>query len=864
MRKLLCLVGLFLVFLFSAVAQDASEWYMNKPISKIYFTGLESVQDRELQAIISPYINAQFTDDLFWELQSRLYALDYFEEITPKAVPGDDSGNTVVIEFAVKERPHVDSITIIGNKRLRNDEILEVVLLKKGDMANKTKLKVDTDAIRNLYLEKGYPQADVKSSMEKNETANTVKIFFEINEGYQTTIRKIRFSGNNFASESTLKGVMQTKEQNFFNSGAFQEKKLEADRALIENYYWEKGYIDARVTNITKDIEQDKEEGRNYLIVTLYIEEGEQWIYGGMQFEGNQIFSTDKLNELVYQKPGTIINKKKLESDFQRVLDLYYENGYIFNDISRREERDDAAKSVTYFVKIIERGRAHIENILIKGNKKTKDFVLRRELPIEVGDVFSKSKVIEGLRNLYNLQYFSSITPETPQGSAEGLMDLIINVEEQSAADISFGIVFTGATEFPISGQIKWLDRNFLGYGQYFGIETKVASDEQSLTFSFTEGWLFGQRWSGGVSFAISHKLVTGVAQDLLAPINVGVPDPFDGHYVFNADTEYPTGSGVTYAAGQAFPGIPSSTEISTYGLVTDYVYYVTKYLSIPNQNTMQYDEFTFSLGGSTGYSFYTPIGKFITKTGLSFSPTYIWYDKTLYRPFNEDTRNNFDTWDWVNKWIVDLSWDTRDLIYNPSLGFFIDQTFTYTGGILFGDRQYIKSESKLEGFLPIVNIPVFEGWNFKLVLALHSAISFILPQFNGELKATDSDKLAVDGMFIGRGWTKTVGYEALWDNWIELRMPIIDQVFSWDSFFDVVIPWQHWNDLTISPEKILFGFGSGIRFTMPQFPIRFYLAKRFSIVDNQVVWQKGNLFANTSEAGSGIDFVVSFGIDLY
>ncbi|HOV65207.1 MAG TPA: POTRA domain-containing protein, partial [Spirochaetia bacterium] len=346
--------------------------------------------------------------------------------------------------------------------------------------------------------------------------------------------QEIRFSGNSFASTGTLKGLLSTKEQKFLSSGIFQETKLQEDIKKIESYYWERGYIDAKVLNVTRDISPESTEGRNLLILTFYISEGEQYTYGGMTFEGNTIISTEQLNSMLRLTPGDILNKTTLEQDYAKVTDLYYSDGYIYNNITRQEIRNEAEKSVSYKVVIVEKGRAHIENIILKGNTKTKDYVILRELPIQEGDVFSKDKVMEGIQNLYNTQFFTNVIPETPYGSAEGLMDLVINVEEGRTTEINFGVTFSGGLgDVPISGFVKWVDKNFLGRGQEFSIGAELAPSAQSLDVGFTENWLAGKRWSAGVDLSFSHNQYTGQYQDFLAPFDVGVPDPFDGHYVY-------------------------------------------------------------------------------------------------------------------------------------------------------------------------------------------------------------------------------------------------------------------------------------------------------------------------------------------
>ena len=175
-------------------------------------------------------------DPLLWEIEAKLYALDYFETIVPAAVPSDDTRSGVVIEFDVKERPSIVAVDVVGNNGIRTGDITDKILLKKGDLANQTKLQADVEAVRTLYLDKGYSDADVKASFVPADKEGTVRAVFTVNEGLATTIKEVRFSGNHFASESTLRGLMKTKPPSLFDAGVFQESKLEDDKAARRRY----------------------------------------------------------------------------------------------------------------------------------------------------------------------------------------------------------------------------------------------------------------------------------------------------------------------------------------------------------------------------------------------------------------------------------------------------------------------------------------------------------------------------------------------------------------------------------------------------------------------------------------------------
>jgi len=840
MRRVLAL--LFMVSCFGLSAQE--EWYLDKPIVQITFTGLSAIKENELKPIARPYIDKPFSMQIFYELQEKLYALEYFESIEANALPGDDEKKSVIVDFKVVEKPSVSELILKGNRNLRKGEILEKVLIKQGDMASQSKVNMDAEAITALYREKGYMDARVRASLEPDKEKNTVQVVFDIVEGFQTTIKEIRFSGNSFASDNTLRKTMKTKAQALFSKGILEESKLEEDIRLIQSYYGERGYIDAKVEKVDRQAERDEQAGKNFLILTLYLKEGDQYAYGGLGFSGNQIFSTETLSALVRQKQGAVLNKTKLEADFQRVADLYYENGYIFNVLNREESRDEKQKTITYTIRIMEKDRAHIENIRFKGNEKTKDFVIYRELPFEEGDIFSKKQVLQGLRNLYNLQYFSSITPETPPGSAEGLMDLVLNIEEGSTANINFGVMFSGG-DSPISGMLKWSENNFLGRGQTLSVDLEVSPLRQMISLSFEEPWMFAKRWLGGISLSLEHALVTRVYQDILPPIFTGdednaVPDPFTGVYV-DPDT-----------------GEPSEESDK----ITDYEYALRHGQAIAEQYTMDYTLWRLSSGLSSGYRYYTPAGWLGIRSQLSTNLEFIAYDDTLYRPFDQEVRDNQDLWSVVNKLGITLYWDGRDYFWNPTKGFYLAQAATFTGGFLGGRRHYIRTDSTAEGFLTLLNLPVTNSWSLKMVFAAHSALSFILPQFGMDEPVTvPTDLLYIDGMTVARGWPLMKERKALWDNRLELRLPISEQFLWWTFFLDGATAWYEIADMKHTVlDDFFFSLGGGIRFTIPQFPIRLYLAQRFRFDNGKLQWVEGGL----PFLGMKLDFVISLGGGLY
>ncbi|MDR3303257.1 MAG: outer membrane protein assembly factor BamA, partial [Treponema sp.] len=752
----LCLAGMPVFAQEAAGTSLPAEWYQGKPIRDVVFNGLRHVDSSELEGIVEPYRGHLFDDDVFWELQGKLYALEYFDNITPTAVPADQTGQQVIIRFTVTERPVVSRITFTGNAGVRRGTLMDAVSIKVNDVLTQVKLHIAEAAVQRVYLEKGYPDVTVRSETAVGKDDSRVITFF-IEEGSKTTISDIFFEGNSIFSTSTLRGQLTLKAKGWIgwiNDGAFQEAKLLADRQALASYYHDRGYIDADVIDVAQVVEKDAA-GNNNLMLTFKITEGKRYTFTGVTFEGNVLFSSDQLAALITSKTGDTVNAQRLEADLQKVADLYYENGYIFNSINRDELRDRENGTLSFNLFIVERPRAHIESIVIKGNKKTKDKVILREIPLEAGDVFSKTKVMDAWRNLYNLQYFSVVEPETLEGGADGLMDLVFTVEEQPTMDIQAGLTFSGSAdpeELPISAMARWNDRNFLGNGNQLGVGVTLSTTTQSLTADYTQNWIFGSPLSVSFGLTLQHSRRTA-ALDNIAPY-------------FNGNETY------------AYPdGFTSYEEYYNAGKLP------------PEAYRMRYDQWQIAPSISSGYRFTTPFGNLGVGGGVTPGFKMNRYDAGIFRPFDPALR------DFNNKWIpaftvgIYTSLDQRDIYYDPSRGYYFMQRLSYHGILRNEEEQYVRSDSDAEWFVTLFDIPVSDTWNFKAVFGIHSGLSFIFPNFRGRdnMSIENANKLAIDGMFTARGWADRYSDKgnALWENWAELRFPLVKGFLAWDFFFD-------------------------------------------------------------------------------
>lgn len=833
MKRFIALATMSLLALSMALAQPAEGWFWGKPIRDIRFEGLTVVQRVDLDPIVKEFKGREFSEELYDGLLGRIYGLDYFTEVMPEAVPGDAAYSSLILLFRVVERPAVASVSVRGNRGLRSSELLDAASIKPRTIFNQSRIRLDEIALRQLYQGKGYVDA-VVSTEQVARADGSVDLVFVVEEGLQYLVEKLEFQGAAAFSANALKGELELKERGLFQSGQFSEARLAQSITALEAYYKNRGYMDAAVLDVRREWVDDGDRTRR-LSLSFVLSEGARYLYGGMSFDGNALYSAEELAKLVRQRPGQVLNNQRLMEDQGRVADLYYDNGYIFNAFELVPVRDEDAGSVSFVLQISEGPQALIERVEFRGNVKTKEAVLRREVPLADGEVFSKAKIMDGLRNLYNLQFFSAVSPEYEMGSREPFVVLVINVTEQSTADIQFGISYVPSADpgkFPLIGLVKWNDRNFLGNGNTFSAGVNVSPEAQDLTFSFRENWLMGRRWSGGVDFTFAHSAdVANTDNDYN-----GVPDP--------------------YATWEEY------VDASRY---------------VPAQSKMQVDTWSFSIGLSSGYTFKLGFGDLGFGGGYSFGLNNKSYDAGVNNPFESDISENLNTWLPSNSLFARAFLNGLDIWYDPSAGYYLSQRLSLVGFTTNELARFIKSDTRAEAYLTLADTVLFGSLPFKAVFGLHSGFSAMLPWFDGQVSATNQYP-RIDGTFNARGWNRLWDQqgEALWENWAEIRIPVVPGVLAFDAFLDAaalrgkgedgllnvrkVVEGESvkhdagtgWGDLGL--ENFAFSYGLGMRFAIPQFPFRMYFARTF------YMGESGLKYAN---ANGDWDFVLSITMPL-
>ncbi|HLZ09023.1 MAG TPA: outer membrane protein assembly factor BamA, partial [Chloroflexota bacterium] len=326
---------------------------------------------------------------------------------------------------------------------------------------------------------------------------NRVDLVFEINEGPSTGVRSINFVGNTEFGDSTLRGVIDTKESRWYrffsNADTYDPDRITYDRELLRKYYLSEGYADFRVVSAVAELTPE----RDGFIVTFTVDEGVRYKFGKIDVDIKlKDLPKDAVMPLLTIEPGDWYNAEAVEHSIAVLTDALGTKGYAFVEVKPQinRNRDDRTIDITFNVQ--EGPQVYVERIDINGNVRTLDKVIRREMRIVEGDAFNANKLQRSKDRIKSLGFFKKVETNTAQGSAPDKTVVTVEVEEQSTGELSLGVGFS-TTDGPLA-DITVRERNFLGRGQDLRIGTVVSFRSQQVDLSFTEPYFLDSNVAAG------------------------------------------------------------------------------------------------------------------------------------------------------------------------------------------------------------------------------------------------------------------------------------------------------------------------------------------------------------------------------
>ncbi|MFL5023184.1 MAG: outer membrane protein assembly factor BamA [Microvirga sp.] len=393
--------------------------------------------------------------------------------------------------------PVVNRVVIEGNKRVEKALIEDQLQARARAPYNQAAVDADVQRILEVYRRSGRGLAQVTPRLVDLPNG-TVDVVYTINEGDKTGVEEIRFVGNNQVSSSRLRGIMQTTETNLLSflksTDVYDPDRLSNDLDLIRRYYLKNGYADYRL--VSSDVQFDPNEGG--YVITITVDEGEQYRFGSVSVDPRLGgVDAEAIRRGITTSEGSIYNAEAVEKSVQALTSNVGRQGNPFAQVRPVGTRDPSTRTVNLAYVVEEGPRIYIERINVRGNSRTRDYVIRREFELGEGDAYNQVLVDRAERRLNNLGYFKRVRISNEPGSSADRVVVNVDVEDQSTG--SFAISGGYSTADGFIGEVSVTETNFLGRGQFVRLAGQLGQRAHGVDFSFTEPYFLGYRMSAGI-----------------------------------------------------------------------------------------------------------------------------------------------------------------------------------------------------------------------------------------------------------------------------------------------------------------------------------------------------------------------------
>jgi len=435
----------------------------------------------------------EITADDIQKAIKNLWSLHLFSDI--EILKDKEVAGGIYLTIRVKEYPRLEKIELMGNKKLKKDDIDKELNFYRGQVVSNYQISAARKKLKKLYADKGYLLAQVNAETYDSEKEGKVILRFKIKEGNKVQVKKINFFGNEHFSDGKLRKQMKkTKEDRWWRGADFNRKEFEEDLEKVIEFYRNQGFRDAEILKDSVYYDQSKKD----LFIDISVREGSRYYIGDITFDGNELYGDDLLrSKLGFEKGDAYSQEKIQKAIMERLGALYYDSGYIYSQINPKEI--PVAKDTVNIQFTINEGHpVKINLIHIAGNTKTKEKVIRRELRINPGDTFSKAALERSQREVFILNYFSDVKIDYWPVD-EDHIDLKFTVEEKSTdlANMSAG----WSERDKVIGSIGVAMNNLFGNGQRLSFDWNFGRFYRSFQISFTEPWLMDTPTLAGFSF---------------------------------------------------------------------------------------------------------------------------------------------------------------------------------------------------------------------------------------------------------------------------------------------------------------------------------------------------------------------------
>ncbi len=469
-------------------------------VKEIRIEGSQRIEPATVRSYLTIHLGDPFDTGKIDESLKALFATGLYADVTLRI-----EGNTLVVH--VVENPIVNRVAFEGNSKIEDKDLLQEIQLKPRTVYTRNKVQEDVRRILDVYHRSGRFGATVEPKVII-QSENRVDVVFEISEGEKTKVTRISFIGNHVFDDGDLREVIQTTEAAWWrflsSNDTYDPDRLTFDRELLRKFYLSQGYADFRVVSAIAELAPDS----SGFYITFTVDEGDRYKFGAIKV-ASSVKNVDpkQLEDLVTTKEGDWYNADQVDDTIKKISNELGNRGYAFVDVRPRVNRDKTKHILSIVYDIQEGPRVYVERINIKGNTRTLDKVVRRELQFAEGDAFNTGRIEDSRRRLKNLGFFKDTDISNVPGSQPDTTVVNVEVKEQPTGEISLGAGYS-TTEGPI-GDFGVREKNFLGTGQDLSLNFGLSFVTQSIDASYTIPYFMDTNIAAGVDvFHVRHDLI--------------------------------------------------------------------------------------------------------------------------------------------------------------------------------------------------------------------------------------------------------------------------------------------------------------------------------------------------------------------
>lgn len=483
-RLLIVSLCLVVVTLTPAVAEEFR-------VAEVQIEGNRRVATAAVRGAISINPGDIVSYDVVDRNLQNIYALGGFYNVTARLDVMQESN---ILVFELQELPLVRTLEFRGNKKLSDQKLHDQVNLRPPFIFNHTRVRQSIQDLKNAYVKDGYHRVTIDTQLLTDDHGEATFVYL-IDEGKKIRIKDINFTGNKVLSKRALLKNMETKERWFLSwltgRGVYLEDIMSLDVERIKIAYQDIGYQDVIVKPPQVALVDDK-----YLTVDIEIDEGPQYRVGRVSVSGDLLYSEDQLLEKVQLKKGEVFSRLQLRDSILALTDLYADSGYAYVNVVPLTSKN--AENLIFDIELeIEQGvQVTIERVDISGNTRTRDKVIRREVPVIEGELYSSSKMKEANRRVRNLGFFDEVQVTDRPGSQNDQSVVEIAVEERPTGTFSIGLGYSSVDKLMAQGSIT--QDNFLGRGLSLSLSGSVGSSSTTYSLSLTDPFFLDTQWTLG------------------------------------------------------------------------------------------------------------------------------------------------------------------------------------------------------------------------------------------------------------------------------------------------------------------------------------------------------------------------------